>query len=71
MINLEVFKGEKKENQAMDLLNGLVELREIYNYFLNIAHSKKGYTEQQVKEAKQLTSDGFHAFVSKIMSLQK
>ena len=70
MIDLGVFKGEKKENQAIDLLNALVEMREMYNQLLNIAHSKQGYTEQQIREAKELTSNGFHVFISKMMSFK-
>ena len=71
MIDLELFKEKKKENQAVELLNGLVEIRDLYNQFLDIAHSKQGYTEEQIKEARQLTSEGFYAFVSKIMSFIK
>ena len=70
MVDLQVFKGEKKKGQIISLLDGLVEMRLMYNSLLEVAHAKKGYTEQQINEAKQLTSGGFHTFIGKISKMQ-
>lgn len=72
MINLKLYKNEKEQQNALNLVNAFAETRKMFNDIKEIADCENDkYTPSQKQEAKELVGGGFYRFVSIMISMRE